>query len=413
MKEINELNNLLSQYVDKGFFPGVQWQINIDDNEYAGKYGLNNIDTKQEVFDNSIYRIWSMTKPIVAIAALKLVEEKKINLNDPITEYLPEFNDLQVMVREDGAVEDVERVNQYPTIKDLFLHTAGFSYNFLADPVGKQYDQLRLFNSDTTTLEEEIKILAKAPLLFQPQTSWRYSVSMDVLARIVEIVRGNSLQSVLQREIFEPLNMSDTAFAVSSENQYKVMASYEYDPVKNKLSELISDPQKIGNYGYPLNISSYARGGHGLFSTLNDYAAFARMLHTGKSDDGYQILNADTLKLISTNFLEEKYFPIEIATIGIVKDENYVNGLEAYGWGLGCRTLLDPSKQHNLGSVGEFGWAGAASTYFLVDNSKKLSATIMTQVLFGNPDLHRDFYKYIYTNPVSYTHLTLPTTPYV
>ena len=398
MKEINELNNLLSQYVDKGFFPGVQWQINIDGNVYAGKYGLNNIDTKQEVFDNSIYRFWSMTKPIVAIAALKLVEEKKINLDDPITEYLPEFNDLQVMVREDGAVEDVEKVNQYPTIKDLFLHTAGFSYNFLADPVGKQYDQLRLFNSDTTTLEEEIKILAKAPLLFQPQTSWRYSVSMDVLARIVEIVRGNSLQSVLQREIFEPLNMSDTAFAVSSENQYKVMASYEYDPVKNKLSELISDPQKIGNYGYPLNISSYARGGHGLFSTLNDYAAFARMLHTGKSDDGYQILNADTLKLISTNFLEEKYFPIEIATIGIVKDENYVNGLEAYGWGLGCRTLLDPSKQHNLGSVGEFGWAGAASTYFLVDNSKKLSATIMTQVLFGNPDLHRDFYKYIYTN---------------
>ena len=398
MKEINELNNLLSKYVDQGFFPGVQWQINIEDDVYAGKYGLNNIDTKQEVFDNSIYRIWSMTKPIVAIAALKLVEEKKITLDDPITEYLPEFNGLQVMAREDGNVEDVETIIQYPKIRDLFLHTAGFSYNFLADPVGKQYDQLRLFNSDTTTLEEEIKILAKAPLLFQPQTSWRYSVSMDVLARIVEIVRGNSLQSVLQREIFEPLNMSDTAFAVSSENQYKVMASYEYDPVKNKLSELISDPQKIGNYGYPLNISSYARGGHGLFSTLNDYAAFARMLHTGKSDDGYQILNADTLKLISTNFLEEKYFPIEIATIGIVKDENYVNGLEAYGWGLGCRTLLDPSKQHNLGSVGEFGWAGAASTYFLVDNSKKLSATIMTQVLFGNPDLHRDFYKYIYTN---------------
>ena len=398
MKEINELNNLLSQYVDKGFFPGVQWQINIDDNEYAGKYGLNNIDTKQEVFDNSIYRIWSMTKPIVAIVALKLVEEKKINLDDPITEYLPEFNDLHVMVREDGAVEDVERVNQYPTIKDLFLHTAGFSYNFLADPVGKQYDQLLLFNSDTTTLEEEIRILAKAPLLFQPQKSWRYSVSMDVLARIVEIVRGDSLQNILQREIFDPLNMNDTAFTVSSENQHKVMASYEYDPVKNKLSELISDPQKIGNYGYPLNISSYARGGHGLFSTLNDYAIFARMLHSGKSDQGYQILNADTLKLISTNFLEEKYFPIEIATIGIVKDENYVNGLEAYGWGLGCRTLLDPSKQHNLGSVGEFGWAGAASTYFLVDNSKKLSATIMTQVLFGNPDLHRDFYKYIYSN---------------
>jgi len=386
------------KHIDAGRCNGAEWIINHKNNIYHEVIGFNDLVKKNKLNKNSFYRIWSMTKPIVAIAALKLVEEKKITLDDPITEYLPEFNGLQVMAREDGNVEDVEKIIQYPTIRDLFLHTAGFSYNFLADPVGKQYDQLRLFNSDTTTLEEEIKILAKAPLLFQPQTSWRYSVSMDVLARIVEIVRGNSLQSVLQREIFEPLNMSDTAFTVSSENQHKVMASYEYDPVKNKLSELISDPQKIGNYGYPLNISSYARGGHGLFSTLNDYAAFARMLHTGKSDDGYQILNADTLKLISTNFLEEKYFPIEIATIGIVKDENYVNGLEAYGWGLGCRTLLDPSKQHNLGSVGEFGWAGAASTYFLVDNSKKLSATIMTQVLFGNPDLHRDFYKYIYTN---------------
>ena len=398
MKEITELNNLLSQYVDQGFFPGVQWQININDNVYVGKYGLNNLDTKREVFDNSIYRIWSMTKPIVAISALKLVEEKQINLDDPITEYLPEFNDLQVMIQEDAIVEDVEKINKFPTIKDLFLHTAGFSYNFLADPVGKQYDQLRLFNSDTTTLEEEIKILAKVPLLFQPQKSWRYSVSMDVLARIIEIVRGDSLQNILQKEIFNPLDMHDTAFTVSLENQHKVMASYEYDPIKNNLSELISDPQKIGNYGYPLHASSYARGGHGLFSTLNDYAIFAKMLHSGKSDHGHQILNADTLKLISTNFLDEKYFPIEIATIGIVKDENYVNGLEAYGWGLGCRTLLNPSKQQNLGSVGEFGWAGAASTYFLVDNSKKLSATIMTQVLFGNPNLHRDFYKYIYTN---------------
>ena len=398
MKEITELNNLLSQYVDQGFFPGVQWQINFNDNIYAGKYGLNNIDTKIEVLDDSIYRIWSMTKPIVAVAALKLIEEKKINLNDPITEYLPEFNDLQVMVQEDGVVEEIEKINQFPTIKDLFLHTAGFSYNFLADPVGKQYDQLRLFNSDTTTLEEEIKILAKAPLLFQPQKSWRYSVSMDVLARIIEIVRGDSLQNILHKEIFNPLDMHDTAFTVPLENQHKVMASYEYDPIKNNLSELISDPQKIGNYGYPLHFSSYARGGHGLFSTLNDYAIFAKMLHSGTSSNGQQILNPTTLRLMSTNFLEDKYLPIEIATIGIVKDENYVNGLEAYGWGLGCRTLLDPSKQNNLGSTGEFGWAGAASTFFLVDNSKKLSATIMTQVLFGNPDLHREFYKFIYTN---------------
>ena len=398
MQEIKKLSNLLSKYVDQGFFPGVQWQININDEIYIGKYGLNNIETKEVVLHNSIYRIWSMTKPIIAIAALQLIQEKKINLDDPITEFLPEFNNLQVMKTADGAINDLEKIIHYPTIKDLLLHTAGFSYNFLADPVGKVYDQYGLFNSDNTTLEDEIKILSKAPLLFQPNTSWRYSVSMDVLARIIEIVVGDSLQNILKQKIFDPLNMQDTGFSVSEKNQYRVMQSYEFDPLKMKLSELISDPQKIGNYGYPLNTSSYARGGHGLFSSLSDYAIFAKMLHSGLSKNGYQILNRETLNLISTNFLDSKHLPIEIATIGMVKDENYVNGLEAYGWGLGCRTLLDPSKQNNLGSVGEFGWAGAASTYFLVDNSKNLSATLMTQVLFGNPDLAKEFYKYIYSN---------------
>ena len=398
MQEIKELNNLLSKYIDDGFFPGIQWQINIKNEQYSGKYGFNNIETKEDVLDNSLYRIWSMTKPIVAVAALQLIEENKLNLEDPITEYLSEFNDLKVIKKEEDSIKDVEKLNQYPTIKDLFLHTAGFSYNFLADPVGKEYDKLGLFNSDTTTLEEEIKILAKAPLLFEPNKSWRYSVSMDVLARIIEVVRGDSLQNILQQKIFSPLDMKDTGFTVSEENQHRVMVSYEFDPLKMKLTELISDPQKIGNYGYPLNVNSYARGGHGLFSSLNDYAIFAKMLHTGKSEKGEQILNDQTLKLISTNFLDPKFFPIEIASIGIIKDENYVNGLEAYGWGLGCRTLLDPSKQNNLGSIGEFGWAGAASTYFLIDNSKNLSATIMTQVLFGNPELLRDFYKFIYSN---------------
>ncbi len=398
MQEIKELNKILSKYVDEGFFPGIQWQININNKQYFGKYGFNNIETKEAILDNSLYSIWSMTKPIVAVAALQLIQENKISLDQPITEYLPEFNNLQVMKKEDGNIDEVEKAIKCPTIKDLFLHTAGFSYNFLADPVGKQYDKLRLFNSDITTLDEEIKILAKAPLLFQPNTNWRYSVSMDVLARIIEVVRNDSLQNILQQKIFNPLNMKDTGFTVSEGNQNRVMVSYEFDPLKMKLTELISDPQKIGNYGYPLNTNSYARGGHGLFSSLNDYAIFAEMLHTGKSKKGEQILNHQTLKLISTNFLEPKLFPIEIATIGIVKDENYINGLEAYGWGLGCRTLLDPSKQNNLGSVGEFGWAGAASTYFLVDNSKKLSATIMTQVLFGNPELSREFYKYIYSN---------------
>ena len=119
MQEIKELNNLFSKYVNQGFFPGIQWQININNESYSGKYGFNNIETKKVVADNSIYRIWSMTKPIVAVAALQLIEENKINLEDPITEYLPEFNDLQVIKKEDGNIDDVEKITQYPTVKDL------------------------------------------------------------------------------------------------------------------------------------------------------------------------------------------------------------------------------------------------------------------------------------------------------
>ena len=116
MQEIKELNNLLYKYVDEGFFPGIQWQININNKQYSGKYGFNNIETKEDVLENSLYRIWSMTKPIIAVAALQLIEENKIKLDDSITEYLPEFNNLKVMKKEDGNIEVIEKITKYTTI---------------------------------------------------------------------------------------------------------------------------------------------------------------------------------------------------------------------------------------------------------------------------------------------------------
>jgi len=396
---MDQINNLLFKYVDQGFYPGIQWLVNVNNEIYSGKVGYNNLETNAPVLDNTIYRIWSMTKPVVAVAAMQLIEQNRISLEDPITKYLPEFLSLKVLKHQDAKIDEVEEMKNIPTIKDLFLHTAGFSYNFLADSVGREYDKIRLFNSNTTSLEEEIKILSKAPLLFQPKTDWRYSVSMDVLARILEVVEKNTLQNILREKVFIPLKMYDTDFLISPKSSNRLMQSYEFDPVNLKLTELIPDPQKIGNYSYPLNEKNYARGGHGLFSTIKDYALFAKMLHNGKTDDGNTIINEYSLKLMTTNALETRYLPIEIASIGtIIDDENYTNDLEAYGWGLGFRTLMEPKKNNNLGSVGEFGWAGAASTYFLVDNSKKMTALLMTQVLFGNPNLTKDFYNFIYTN---------------
>ena len=395
---MEELNKLLAKHVDEGRFPGIQWQISIRDKTYYGKVGYNNIENKAPVLDNTIYRIWSMTKPVVAVAALQLLEQNKIQLDDLVSKYLPEFSNLKVLKNIDSSIDDVEDLRINPSIKDLFLHTAGFSYNFLADPVGRKYDNIKLFHSDTTTLEEEIKKLAKVPLLYQPKSKWVYSVSMDVLGRIVEVVLNDTLQDILQKNIFDPLDMNETKFTVPLDSEHRLMQTYEFDQENSKLQGQKIEPQKIGNYKYPLYEKNYARGGHGLFSTISDYSIFARMLHTGKSINGHKILNEKTLSLMSTNALDDSLFPIEIPSIGMVRDENYVNDLRAYGWGLGCRTLLDPSKNNNLGSPGEFGWAGAAATYFLVDNSKEMTALVMTQVLNASPELKNDFYKFVYSN---------------
>lgn len=395
---MDHLNKIFSKHIDDGKFPGVQWQINIKDKIYSGKVGYNNIETKEPVLDNTIYRIWSMTKPVVAIAALQLLEKNKLNLDDLVTKYLPEFSNLKVLKDKKSEIDETEELQVDLTIKDLFLHTAGFSYNFLADPIGRRYDEIKLFHSDTTTLEEEIKKLAEVPLLYQPRKNWVYSVSMDVLGRILEVILNDTLQNILQKNIFDPLEMEETKFTIPFDSESRLMQTYEYNQINDKLSELKNEPQKIGNFKYPLYEKNYARGGHGLFSTISDFSIFAKMLHTGKSIKGHTLLDKKILKLMYTNALDDYYFPIEIPSIGIVRDVNYVNDLKAYGWGLGCRTLLDPVKNNNLGSLGEFGWAGAASTYFLVDNSKEMSALIMTQVLSGNPELKNDFYKFIYTN---------------
>ena len=142
-----------------------------------------------------------MTKPIVSLVAMQFVENKKLNLNDPITYYLPEFSNLKVLKNLNSKIEDVVDLKEQPTIKNLLLHTAGFSYNFLPDPVGFEYDRINLFGSFSSTLEEEIKLLSDLPLLFQPSTRWCYSVSTDVLGRILEVITGTPLQQILKYQL--------------------------------------------------------------------------------------------------------------------------------------------------------------------------------------------------------------------
>ena len=393
---MKELQSIINQYIERGLYPGAEWKITHKEEVFQGKVGCLNLLTREPLHSNSLYRIWSMTKPVVSVAILQLIEEHKIHLDDAITNFLPQFSNLKVLEHYNSDISNVVDIKNMPTIKDLLSHTAGFSYNFLGDAVAKEYDRVGLFHSSDTTLEEEINLLSTIPLLHQPSTKWVYSVSVDVLARIIEIVTEESLQTQLEKRIFKPLGMQDTGFSVTPENLHRLMTSYEFDPLHKKLNDPSSSPQQIGEIGYPTNISTYARGGHGLFSSLEDYSKFAQMLLTGKTKTGTKIISDSMLKMATTNHLEPSFFPLEIRNFDVEVLEE--NDLEPYGWGLGFRVMMDVEKADNIGSAGEFGWAGAAATYFLVDPKNDLTAVLMTQVLGAENTLNKNFVKTIYQN---------------
>jgi CubicO group peptidase (beta-lactamase class C family) len=389
---MEELTLNLQKFIDNKSYQGIEWKINYKGKIFQNKVGYSNL-SKKPLNTNSIYRIWSMTKPIISVATLQLIDEKKIKLDDPINLYLPQFNNLKVLIDENSSIENIKDVETMPTIKNLLLHTAGFSYGFLNDTVGQSYEKKKLFHSDNTTLEEEINILSSCPLVCEPSKKWIYSVSIDVLGRILEVVLKDSLQNILKKKIFDPLEMIDTGYSVPLESDKRLVNSYTYNSEKNFLTEV--GKQGIEIFGYPLNVSSYARGGHGLYSSLEDYHNFARMLLNGKSTNGETILSDKMLKFATIDHLGKEYFPLEIVVPGKDNDENF---MDPYGWGLGFRVFVDLEKGNNIGSLGEFGWSGAASTFFLVDPINNLTAVLMTQVLNGLKDLNKNFLKVIYSN---------------
>ena len=389
---MEELNKIFQHYLDQKTFPGIQWSIYKDGKYLSGKLGFSNIETLKEIEDDTIYRIFSMTKPIIAIVTMQLVEKKLINLDDPIDKYLIEFQNLKVMKNNKESISDIEDLKIKPTIKNLLQHTAGFSYGFLPDALAAEYTKQKLFNE--RLLSDEIKLLSKFPLYNQPMTEWRYSVCIDVLARILEVVLNKKLQNILKDNIFDPLDMQDTGFSLDNKKSQRLMTLYQFDSQSKKLIEE-KNPQD-----YPINSATYARGGHGLYSTIKDYNKFCKMLLNGKSDSGVQIISEKTLNLIIKNTLPENLLPMKIEGIDGLSEEGD-NGLEPYGWGLGFRTMLFPEKNKNIGEFEEFGWAGAASTYFLVDIKNNLFATLMTHVLNGERKLNVDFYEFIYSTFLS------------
>jgi CubicO group peptidase (beta-lactamase class C family) len=374
----------MQTYVDSGNFAGITTLI-----ARRGKIihfdhsGVRDKASREPLDSSTIFRIYSMTKPIVCTALMTLYEEARFHLFDPIAKYLPAFAKVKVWNGDDQPLVDPVRPI---LIRDLFTHTAGLTYNFLEDtPVSKMYLDAGLLSDSHSPLESVINELARLPLAYQPGSRWHYSMSIDVLAHLIEVLSGRPLQGFLKERIFSPLGMSDTGFSVSAQNRSRVAAMYGHaDIATHQFTEIANSatgPVDVSKT-YPTdNTATFARGGTGLFSTAADYLRFAQMLLNRGELDGERIISPAIADLMHSNHLPPNLMPYGIAIVTF----------PGYGFGLGSRVLLDPAASGMPGSAGEFGWAGAANTHFWVDRKLELVGIFMTQHMISIEPAHRDF----------------------
>ena len=324
--------------------------------------GYRDLEKRTPMQLDTIVRVYSMSKIITSVAVLQLLEEARFTLDDPVSRFIPELQDLNVCLG--GTVENpnLVKASRPITIKHLLTHTAGFSYEFSApEPVKQLYEKAQILEAGS--LQEFVARLAKLPLVHQPGETFHYGVNIDVLGYLVQVVSGQPFEQFLQERIFGPLRMTDTSFDVPEEKMGRLAKLYENGP-DGKLREVAKPP-----YGtYAEKGKGFASGGGGLFSTAGDYLRFGQMLLNQGKLDGQQILGRKTVELMMANhltFLETGRMP----------------GSSWEGFGLGGSVRLDLGKGSALGSVGQFGWNGAATTTFNVDPKENMIALLLVQHL--------------------------------
>jgi len=359
--QLDNLARRMQSLVDAGSISGCQVLISRRDQVcHFASHGWHTIETGQQIQEDTIFRIYSMTKPIVSVAVMMLYEEGLLQIQDPVSMYLPQFADVAVYVDEHTVQEPQRPV----LIRDLLSHTSGLTYGFLNEhPVEQKYQALGLPHFDSTN-QEFIDALCSLPLLFHPGTDWKYSVAVDVLGVLVAALAGTSLGEFLHERIFQPLGMEDTAFVVSESKRDRLLTCYGPDDT----GSLVPVPYLAAEHD-PFVRETFESGGGGLTSTSADYLKFCRMLlHKGVLD-GHRYLGRKTVEYMTTNHLDASMLPF---TLG---QSRY----DGYGFGLGFRVLLDPVPLMRLAGTGSYGWAGAADTYFWIDPVEELIGIYMGQ----------------------------------
>ncbi len=368
------LDAFLARYVERGLLPGFQLAIpRHGDVVHRTSHGQADVEAGRPVTDDTIWRWYSMTKPITAVTALRLWERGEFLLNDPVAAYLPAFADLRVWRGGSTTRPELEPVTEPMRLWHLLTHTSGLAYGFAhTHPVDALYRQagMEWWVPPDIDLAGLGGLLATLPLLFQPGTEWNYGMSTDVLGLVVEVVAGRPFADVVRTEVLDPLGMTDTGWYVPADRLDRLAALYAPAPGTRSATRF----DQMG--GQATREPACPLGGGGLVGTTGDYLRFAAMLARGGELDGVRLLAPSTVDYMTTNHLPGG---ADLSSFGRpLFSETAFDGV---GFGLGVSVVVDPAKAKVAYSPGEFGWGGAASTTFWVDPTLDLTAVFMTQLL--------------------------------
>jgi CubicO group peptidase (beta-lactamase class C family) len=388
-RRLGTLDAYLQRQVDGGLLAGCQIALARRGKiAHVATFGRRSLATADPADLDTIWRIYSMTKPITAVAALMLWEEGAFELTDPLSRFLPEFENMSVWCGGSADAPDLEPAGEPIRLWHLMTHSAGLSYAFQQfHPVNELYRRSGLLWADlqSSSLAEACARIAGMPLIFQPGTHWSYSMGLEVLGRVVEVLSGQTLGDFMRERIFQPLGMADTHFALPEGETHRLATLYGRDPATGALSEMEEMGRQV------LSPPAAHFGGAGLVSTLPDYLRFARMLCDGGIYEGSRILSPRTIAMATHNHLPGG---ADLRAIGMeVPGEA---GLDGVGFGLLGSVVTDPVAARSAASVGDYGWGGAASTYFWVDPVEQMTCVFMTQSLgdaFGGRGVLKQFVK--------------------
>lgn len=336
------------------------------------------------IAEDTIYRIYSMTKPVTGVAMMKLYEQGAFSLDDPVSKFIPEFAGLEVVksFEKDGTFE-LEPLERQPTMLELMSHTAGFAYGLYGqDPSNIQFMKKGILAApDLTTFIDKV---ATVPLMTQPGTMWFYSAAVDIQGAIIERISGMSLGEYFKQNIFKPLEMPDTGFFVPEADYQRFSDVWAYHPETKAFTKLPFEEAKynrLGDVSFKKEVPRFESGGGGLVSTLGDYARFCQMLANGGELNGNRILNTESITLMRTNVLREDQ---QVGISGTLSDSES----KAIGFGLNFGTIkTDGSDRYQLGN-GSYFWGGAAGTWFWIDPVNNLYFIGMIQrIPQGGPEV--------------------------